>query len=167
MIPFFIWQLLEGNVQWAAVILALSGLTDMLDGFLARRFGWVSQLGKFLDPAADKLTQVTVCFMLATLFTGYWPFFAVLLAKELLMLILGGWLMKKGAKLEGARWCGKLVTVLFYTSMTLILLIPALPDWATTTLLTLTVMAAILAAVMYYPDFKKYAAEQKNKKIPS
>jgi cardiolipin synthase len=156
LIPFFVLLLLDGYMQWAALVLAVSGLTDMLDGFLARRFGWISQLGKVLDPAADKLTQVTVCVTLAVHFREYWPLFAVLFVKELLMLILGGYLMRRGAKLEGAKWFGKVVTVLFYISMTLLLLVPALPGWTKTSLLSLTAAAAIAAACLYFPEYRKY-----------
>jgi cardiolipin synthase len=161
MIPFFVWLLLAGYTQGAAVLLAASGLTDLLDGYLARRFGWISQLGKLLDPAADKLTQVAVCLMLAILYRQYWPLFAVLLTKELLMLLLGGYLMRQGARLEGAKWFGKLVTALFYVSMTLILLVPSLPGWATAALLWLTVAAALTAAAMYLPEFRRYVGQRK------
>jgi cardiolipin synthase len=157
LIPLFIWQLQTDRMQWAALTLAVSGLTDMLDGSLARHFGWISPLGKVLDPAADKLTQVTVCLLLAIRFRQYWPLFAVLLVKELLMLILGGYLMRQGARLEGAKWFGKVVTVLFYISMTLILLVPTLPPWLMVTMLSLTVCAAITAAVLYFPEFQRYA----------
>ncbi|MDR2932121.1 MAG: CDP-alcohol phosphatidyltransferase family protein, partial [Oscillospiraceae bacterium] len=75
LIPFFVWQMLAGHTFNAAIILGISGLTDLLDGFLARRFGWISQLGKVLDPAADKLTQVTVCVVLAIVYRKYWYFF--------------------------------------------------------------------------------------------
>ena len=66
MIPFFVWQMLTGNMLSAGLILLASGITDTLDGQLARHFGWISDLGKILDPFADKLTQtaVSVCFII-------------------------------------------------------------------------------------------------------
>lgn len=156
LIPFFVWQMWIGNTLNAAVILGISGLTDTFDGMLARKFGWVSQLGKVLDPAADKLTQVIVCIMLIVKLRQYWYFFAILLFKELVMLILGGYLMKKGVKLEGARWFGKVVTVLFYVSMVLILFWPGMPEPLLWALLTATVLAAIMAGLLYMPQFTKY-----------
>ncbi len=55
-IPFIIWSYLAGNEILSAVLIAISLLTDMLDGFIARKFNMVTPLGKALDPIADKLT---------------------------------------------------------------------------------------------------------------
>lgn len=161
LIPFFVWQMLKDNTWNAAVILGISGLTDLLDGFLARRYNWISQLGKVLDPVADKLTQVTVCVVLAYKLARFWPFFAVLLFKDLIMLILGGYLVKKGVRLDGARWFGKVVTVLFYVSMVAIVFIPDMPGWLITTLLSVTTGCAIIAALLYIPEFIKYRNKAK------
>jgi cardiolipin synthase (CMP-forming) len=48
------------NYGWAAVCFGIAGVSDLLDGWLAKRFGWTSELGKWLDPAADKFLLVTV-----------------------------------------------------------------------------------------------------------
>jgi cardiolipin synthase len=53
--PFLVWLLLAGNYRGALILCLAAGLTDMLDGFLARRFGSVSQTGAYLDPIADKV----------------------------------------------------------------------------------------------------------------
>ena len=85
MIPFFIWQMLVGNTLAAGLILVASGLTDTLDGNLARHFGWVSDLGKVLDPVADKLTQTAVSVCLMIRIPELWFFFAILIIKDLIM----------------------------------------------------------------------------------
>lgn len=162
LIPFFVWQFMLGNTSAAAVILIISGLTDLLDGYLARRNGWVSQLGKVLDPVADKLTQIAVCVSLAIKMRRYWPIFAVLLLKELVMLILGGYLLTKKVKLDGAKWFGKVSTLLFYTAMTLIIFWPTQPSWLTATLLCLVVLSSLAAAAMYLPEFLRYRREARN-----
>ena len=156
LIPFFIWLMVKGDTFLAAIILAISGLNDLLDGYLARRFNWVSQLGKVLDPIADKLTQVTVCIIFLVKMRLYWPFFAILLAKDLVMLIMGGLLVKKGAKIEGAKWFGKVVTTLFYIVMVAILFIPTMPQWLIITLLSIVTFCAIIAGLLYIPDFLRY-----------
>jgi cardiolipin synthase len=158
LIPLFVWQLQSDHTVTAAVILALSGLTDLLDGFLARRFNWVSRWGKILDPVADKLTQITVCFVLALKMRDYWFFFAVLLVKELIMLVLGGYLWRKKTLIEGARWFGKVFTTLFYVAMTVIVFLPSLPHKAVTGLLGLTAAGAVIASALYWPEFKRYNA---------
>ena len=166
MIPFFIWQMLAGNTLAAGLILVASGLTDTLDGNLARHFGWVSDLGKVLDPVADKLTQTAVSICLMIRIPELWFFFAILIIKDLIMLVLGGYLTKGGVKLEGARWFGKVSTVVFYTVMILIVLFPNIPQAVTIALLVLAVGCAIAAGLLYLPEYKRYKAklDQKPKK---
>ena len=64
LIPAFAVLFSKGQLVWAVVMLALSGLSDFFDGKIARRFNQVSELGKILDPIADKLTQATIAIML-------------------------------------------------------------------------------------------------------
>ena len=70
----------------AAGVLALSGLTDMLDGWVARRFDQITDLGKMLDPFADKLTQGVVALCIALRFPAIRPLLLLFILKELLML---------------------------------------------------------------------------------
>lgn len=160
LIPFFVWQMLSGNTLAAGLILLASGLTDTLDGNLARHFGWVSDLGKVLDPVADKLTQTAVSLCLMIRFPELWFFFAVLIVKDLIMLALGGYLTKGGVKLEGARWFGKVSTVVFYTVMILIVLFPDIPDGLTVALLVLAVGCALAAGLLYLPEYRRYKQER-------
>lgn len=164
LIPVFVWQMFMDHGWNAALVLGLSGLTDLLDGFLARRFNWVSDLGKVLDPVADKMTQVVVCIVLAMKMQAYWFFFAILLLKEVVMLAIGGYLVKNKIKIEGAKWFGKVVTSLFYISMIAIVFIPSMPEWLVTALLTLTTLCALTAAFLYIPEFRKYKEEAKEQK---
>ncbi len=156
LIPFFVWQMFAGNTINAGAILIFSGITDLLDGLLARRFNWVSSVGKVLDPIADKITQATISIVLAILLRQYWIFFAILIVKDLVMLILGGYLLKNGVKIEGARWFGKVVTVLFYAVMIGIVCFPEMPSWLITTLLLIVSGCAVLAAALYVPEFLQY-----------
>jgi len=153
LIPFFIFQVIQGNMFAAALLLILSALTDMLDGFLARRFGWVTNLGKALDPAADKLTQISVCVLFAIHLSEFWFLFAILALKELTIMLFSAYLVKNRVRLEGAKWFGKLTTALFYTSMILIALFPSLPIWVIYVLLISTIICALSATLMYIPEF--------------
>ncbi|MDL2325110.1 CDP-alcohol phosphatidyltransferase family protein [Ruminococcaceae bacterium OttesenSCG-928-A16] len=163
LIPFFVWQIMAGNTTAAAVILAISGATDFFDGFLARKFNWITPLGKVLDPIADKLTQVAVCIVFLILLRQYWYFFAVLLLKEVVMLILGGYLLKKNVKIEGARWFGKVVTFLFYLVMVVLVFVPNVPHWLVVAMLSLVTVCALVAALLYLPEFIKYRQQIKPK----
>lgn len=160
LIPFFVWQMLQGNTLYAGLILVGSGFTDLLDGFLARRFGWISNLGKVLDPVADKLTQAAVSFTLMLLLRHYWYFFAFMIAKDFVMLVLGGYLLVKGVTLDGAQWFGKLSTAVYYGATILIVLFPALPQWTVITLLSLASLCALIAALLYVPEFLRYKREE-------
>jgi len=142
---------------YAALLLIFSGLTDLFDGLLARRFGWISQVGKVLDPLADKLTQITICVLFAITLGGlFWIFFAFLVFKELVMLTLGAYFYKKGVKLEGARIFGKVTTVLFYLAVILIALVPALPVFVVYAMLAIVSVFALTAGILYLPDIKAY-----------
>ncbi|MCL2568941.1 MAG: CDP-alcohol phosphatidyltransferase family protein [Oscillospiraceae bacterium] len=162
LIPFFAAYVVRGEMIWAAIVLIISGLTDLLDGFLARRFQWVSQLGKILDPVADKLTQITVC-VLFFWFFGYQfrLFFAFLIFKELAMLVTGAYLLRKDVKLNGARWFGKVATVLFYATMILIALFPALPIAAKYAMLILICICELVSGLKYLPEFRLYRQQTK------
>lgn len=163
LIPFFIWQMLAGNTIAGGLILLVSGATDFLDGFLARRFGWVSDLGKILDPAADKLTQVAAYIVMIVLLRHYWYFFAIVMLKEVVMFIGGAYFVRKGVKLPGAHWFGKVSTAVFYAVVILIALFgPSMPEWMVFTLLCLTTAVSVAALLMYLPEFQIFRRQVAN-----
>jgi len=160
LIPLLIYLVVAGEMFQAALILILSGVTDLLDGFLARRLGWESRVGKVLDPMADKLTQITICVLFAAVLGGrFWIFFGFLVFKEAVMLGLGAYLWRKGVKIEGSRWFGKVTAVLFYLSVIVIALWPSLPEWAVYGLLGITSLVALFAGLKYIPDFRGYCRQ--------
>ncbi len=155
LIPLFVYLVTLDNMIGAGLVLLFSGLTDFLDGRLARRFGWVTSLGKALDPAADKLTQmaVSICFIIKL--QKFWGFFAFLIIKEIIMLSFSGWLLKKGVKLEGAQWFGKVNTFVFYGVMIAILLIPMQSNFIIP-LLIIAVVCSVFSVLMYIPEFVRH-----------
>ena len=156
LLPFFVWQMNLGNTVAAGIILLISGFTDTLDGYLARRFNWITDVGKVLDPVADKLTQATISITLLLRLRSYWPFFAILLIKDFIMMVLGGWLIKKKIRIEGSKWFGKLSTLVFYGAMILIVFFPGMQGWLVTLLITASVICALIAAALYIPEFIDY-----------
>lgn len=156
LIPFFIWQMIIGNTFNAGIILVISGLTDFLDGNLARKFGWVTDLGKILDPIADKLTQTAISIVLIYALRKYWYFFMIMILKDLIILIFGGYLMNKGVKLEGAKWFGKVSTFTYYIVTIIIVLFPSIPDSIIIILLSTITLLAVISAVLYIPEYLKY-----------
>lgn len=118
LIPVIVWlYCYQQNYIGATLVLLLSGLTDIVDGIIARHFDMVSDLGKILDPVADKLTQgVTLLCLLSR-----YPHMAVLIIlfviKEISAAVTGLWSIHKASIVEGAVWHGKLTTVALYTMM--------------------------------------------------
>lgn len=98
----------------AALVLILSGATDILDGIIARHFHMVTELGQIIDPAADKLTQATVCVCLCISYWQLWWLLMLFIVKEILMAVGGARIIKKGLELGSSKWFGKLATVVFY-----------------------------------------------------
>lgn len=115
MIPPIVWlYLVEKSALWTAALLTLSGLTDVVDGYIARHWGMVSDFGKAFDPIADKLTQFS---MLACLVVKS-PLIAIplviLVIKEVCTAILGLAAIKKTGEVKSAVWHGKLTTCIIY-----------------------------------------------------
>ena len=164
LIPFFVHHVIQEDMLAAAVILIISALTDMVDGFLARRFDWITDLGKILDPAADKLTQMVVCILFAIHLYQYWVFFVVLIFRDLAILAVSGYFIKNKVMLSGAKWFGKVSTTLFYVSMIIIAMFPALPSIFIYALLALTTICAFGAVLLYIPEFIRHKEQVKTAK---
>ena len=125
LVPFLAYCLLHKQITGAVVALALSALSDALDGIVARKFDQVTELGKMLDPLADKLTQGTVAICMAVLFPSICPLLILLVVKEFTMLCGAIYLLSHRKKPCDARWYGKISTILFYISIALIVLMDA------------------------------------------
>ncbi len=120
LIPLIVWLYCgKEDYFWAGMVLIISGLTDLVDGFLARHFGWISDLGKILDPIADKLTQAAMLICLLLRYPLILLPFGLMVVKELFMAISGMLVIKRTGKVYGARWHGKAATVLLYAMMIL------------------------------------------------
>ena len=110
----------------AAGILAVSCLTDMIDGKIARHFNLISSFGKILDPLADKATQFTliICLNIKYNFLLYLVILFVL--KESFQLIAGGINLRKGRMLKGALISGKICTTILFISLIVLVMLPNL-----------------------------------------
>lgn len=169
MIVFF----LSKNYIGAVICIVISGLSDMFDGMIARRFNQISKLGKMLDPIADKLTLVAVIICIGILIPNLRLLVIILATKDILMLIGGAYLIHRGITPPAAKWYGKIATVVFYISVTAIVGIEvfggaqlaAQLSVLITTLLTVTSLVMIFALVMYAILFFQLLKEnRKNKK---
>lgn len=143
--PSFFW--------WAGGILVLSGLTDLFDGVIARRFNQISDAGKLLDPLADKLTQLTVLVCLATQYVELMWLMVVCLAKEVAQVIGGLLLLHRGDTVRASQWFGKVSTFVFYGSMAAIVLFPDMPGWLLIGLVVLVALVMLFAFLGYLKTF--------------
>lgn len=157
LIPFFVHYYsiatdLNGHLL-AAGILFISGLTDAVDGIIARRFNQITNLGKLFDPIADKLTQLAV----ASVLLVRWPIMSYLLIlfiiKEFSMFIFSYVLLHKGRMMNGAKWFGKVGTIVFYFCMFILVLSPEINHELLLTLVFTTAFFQVVAFVGYMKVF--------------
>lgn len=111
----------------AAAILAVSCLTDMIDGKIARHFNLITTVGKVLDPLADKATQFSLIICLSLRYPVLLNIVCLFVIKELFQLIAGSIQFKRGKILKGALISGKICTTVLFISLIIMVLIPALP----------------------------------------
>ena len=133
----------------AGSILSLSCLTDMADGIIARKFHMTTQVGKILDPLADKLTQFAMILSLSAKYSVLYPVLALFLVKELFQCGALLFFIRKGKVLTGALPAGKLCTTVLFVSLILLVLFPEISPKAVL-LLTLTDSIFLLYAFNSY-----------------
>ena len=118
LVPVFLIFLIGKGIPYGSIIATLifiiASLTDQLDGYIARRFHMISNLGKILDPVADKLTQAAMLICSFTRFPHMLPLIVIMAVKELYMAVSGCLVIQKTGKVHGADWHGKIVTFLLY-----------------------------------------------------
>lgn len=160
LVPVIVWLYCgEENYPLTACALLLSGATDIADGFIARRFHMVSDLGKVLDPVADKLTQAAALACLLTRFPAVWWLLGVLMGKEIIMASMGIFVIRRTGVVHGAEWHGKLATCLIYAAIFLHIVWYDIPTAASWTLVAAGVAGILLSLVLYTIHNIRWARE--------
>jgi len=116
----------DADYYIAAGILAVSCLTDLIDGKIARHFNMISTVGKILDPFADKATQFTLIICLAVNYNVLWYIVTLFIIKESFQLIAGSINLRKGRMLKGALISGKICTTVLFISLIFMVMVPNL-----------------------------------------
>ena len=164
--PFVISFIKEQYIL-AMVFLGISALSDCCDGYIARRFNQITDLGKMLDPVADKLTLLAVMVCITIMTPQDLPLMVVLIIKDVSMLIGGTILLKKGLNPPAAKWYGKLGTIMFYGSVIIIVFLKAVFKIEIPVLdiilLSATAFVMIFALVKYFLIYKSLLREKNNK----
>ena len=183
LIPIIVIFAFEDNYIATIIVLTISGLTDILDGYIARKYNFISNFGKLMDPLADKMTQVA---LLGTLtiqkIIPIW-IIVIVIIKEFLMVSGASFLYGKELVVS-SKWYGKLTTVLFYVAIVCSLFtqywngilighpeysLPRLPEFDTY-IYYLAVITTIFSLIMYIKAFYlqgylKNAIEQESNNI--
>ena len=150
LIPVFMWlYCVEKNYLWTGIILIISGLTDTVDGIIARKFNMISDLGKVLDPIADKVTQAAMLFCLLTRFPLMIAPLALMVVKEFFMGVTGLLVIQKTGKVFGADWHGKVNTWLLYAMMIIHVFWYNIPDAVSKALIAVCVIMMTISLVLY------------------
>ncbi len=144
----------------SAAILAVSCLTDLIDGKIARHFNMISTVGKILDPLADKATQFTLIVCLAVRHPVLWYLVGLFVIKEGFQLVAGSLTLRKGKMLTGALIAGKICTAVLFISLIIMVMLPTLSEEAIT-------LVAVIDALFMLNSFIQYflAYYGKNKKV--
>lgn len=142
----------------ATGIVLFSSFTDLFDGMIARKFNQVTDLGKILDPVADKLTHVALAFCLAFRYPLMWALLALMVVKEAYMAYMGIEFLKQDKMMDGAMWYGKICTATLFIVMVALFAFPNMDIiWVNTLIIvTMIIMAfTFIQYIQYYRDLKK------------
>lgn len=151
LVPLFVYIFLHKWYWQSALVVIIATITDVIDGWIARKFNLVSDWGKFIDPVADKLMQFAM--LAVTIIKVPWILILIVafILKEAILLVIGLYIYHKGRNLDGAMWCGKLCTVVLDCAMLILIAIPE--SWINDTLsliLIIIVFAFLLLSFVVY-----------------
>lgn len=155
LVPVFIYVyfVVEKDTHYISVaILTISSLTDFLDGYIARKYNMITQLGKLIDPVADKLTQITVAIALVYKYPAYIWLVIIIFVKDLMLLLVGLHLFKKtGRHIAQAELPGKIATCVFFV-VSILLLAFSIASSIANIMIYVTVGLMFIAMIYYAKD---------------
>lgn len=141
----------ENDVDYyiAGGILAVSCLTDMIDGQIARHFNMISTIGKILDPLADKVTQFSLIVCLAIEYPVLIPLVVLFFIKEVFQLVAGLLTLRKGQMLTGALITGKISTAVLFVSLIVLVMFPKMSAVAVNIIMIVDGVLLLIAFLHY------------------
>jgi len=154
LIPVFCFFIYNERYFAAAVVFLIAGLTDIFDGYMARKLNKITSWGKLLDPVGDKIMQLSVLLILTV--QHIIPVFILYIVaiKELLMIIGGILIYRSKNLIVTSNWYGKAATLIFYIAVTVIVLIK--PNiMYTCILIGIAVVSTLFAFFMYIEKYRR------------
>ena len=162
LIPVFCWLYVTADTgaeyMAAGFIVLFSSFTDLFDGMIARKFHQVTDLGKILDPVADKLTHGAMAICLLTRYPLMWLLLGIMAVKEGYMAFMGMKYLRKGKMMDGAMWYGQVCTACLFGGMVLLFFDYHMKPFLVNLLicgLSFLMMVTLLFYVKFYRDMKK------------
>ena len=148
LIPFIIVFYFLGHYTTAIILIAISAFSDVIDGPIARHFNMISDLGKILDPLADKLTEGALLICLASRYKLMIVLFLVMALKETFMVLLGMKAINQGTVIS-AQWFGKVYTVLVYATVLALLIFTKIPHNVGNIMICVCIAVALFTLIKY------------------
>lgn len=162
LIPVYIYIYLNAtnsiHYTIAATILAVSCLTDLIDGKIARKFNMITQVGKLLDPIADKSTQLALMICLSVTYPSLKALLVLFLIKESFQLFGTMFNYRRGKALDGALLSGKICTTVLFLCLTILVLFPGLND---TYMWIITCVCAFFLLIAFVDYFRAFFGKHK------
>ena len=146
-------SILKQKFLLAFIFVALSALTDVVDGIIARKFHQVSDLGKIIDPIADKMTQCALILCLTRRHPSMLFMIVSFVIREGVVGFFSLYTFRKTKKVTSARWYGKINTVIIYGVMAILLLFPTLSHSVANTMIwfsTILMQLSLIGYTLYY-----------------
>ena len=155
LVPVFIILYLKFDTfpenLWAIACVVVSAATDVADGRIARRTGKITDIGKIMDPLADKLMEFAMMFCIAIRYPLVIILFVAFAVKEIVSLCFSGYLFKHDKNTGGALWGGKLCTVILYAVLLIFIVVPngLIGKTLQIIMITVSLIAMVIAFVVY------------------
>lgn len=162
LVPVFAALYLKGMVLQAMAVLLISAATDVLDGAIARRYNMVTDLGKALDPIADKLIQAAMMLCAATVTPCVWLLLGLHALRELSLSLMGLHVLRVTGNVYGAKWYGKLCTAVIYVVMIALLAFPTLSKTLADTGVLLCAALVGFCMCMYFMNYLRILNDYNN-----
>ena len=166
LIPVFCWLYIRADSPRdygiATLVVLFSSFTDLFDGMIARKYNQVTELGKVLDPVADKLTHAAMAVCLLTRYPLMWALVALMAVKEGYMAWMGVHYLKKQKMMDGAQWYGKVCTASIFIGMVVLFFFYEMPVlWADLLISLLMVIMAVTLVlyIRFYHGMEKEISE--------